>query len=40
LRREERKREKIMEYAPFALPIRMGKSDAARAFLHELEGER
>ena len=29
-----------MEYALFALPIRIGKSDAARAFLHELEGDR
>ena len=29
-----------MEYALFALPIQSGKSDAARAFLGELEGQR
>jgi hypothetical protein len=29
-----------MEYALFALPIQSGKSDAARAFLRELEGQR
>jgi hypothetical protein len=29
-----------MEYALFALPIQSGKTDAARTFLHELEGPR
>ncbi len=29
-----------MENALFALPIQSGKTDAARAFLHQLEGER
>ena len=29
-----------MEYALFALPIQSGKTDAARAFLRELENER
>jgi hypothetical protein len=29
-----------MQYALFALPIKSGKSEAARAFLQELEGER
>ncbi len=29
-----------MEYALFALPIQSGKTDAARAFLQQLEGER
>jgi hypothetical protein len=28
-----------MEYALFALPIQSGKTDAARAFLEQLEGE-
>jgi hypothetical protein len=30
----------MMEYALFALPIQSGKSDTARAFLRELEGQR
>jgi hypothetical protein len=29
-----------MQYALFALPIQVGQTDAARAFLGELEGER
>ena len=29
-----------MEYALFALPIQAGKTDAARSFLQQLEGER
>jgi hypothetical protein len=32
--------EPLVEYALFALPIRSGKTDAARAFQRELEGAR
>jgi hypothetical protein len=29
-----------MQYALFALPIQTGKTDASRAFLQQIEGER